>query len=105
MNPVGQTIRTLRSDKKWSQETMARQLFISVPAYSKIESGITDVNLSRLEQIASVFDLPVTDLFKDAMVHSAAKDLLALDTELIYLQQSVIGLYEQLRDMDTSLIK
>lgn len=48
----------------WWQETMAWQLFISIAAYSKTESGITDVNLLRLEQIASVFDLPVTNLFK-----------------------------------------
>lgn len=39
------------------------------------------------------------------MIHSVAKDLLALDAELVCLQQSATGFYEQLRDIDSPLIK
>jgi transcriptional regulator with XRE-family HTH domain len=48
---VGKNIRTLRHQRGWSQEDVANRLGISIPAFSKIETGVTDINLSRLEQI------------------------------------------------------
>ena len=52
MQTLGKKIRLLRHQKSWSQEDVAKQLGISIPAFSKIETGITDINLSRLEQIS-----------------------------------------------------
>ena len=56
MNTLGKKIRLLRHQKGWSQEDVAKRLDISIPAFSKIETGITDVNLSRLNQIAKLFN-------------------------------------------------
>jgi transcriptional regulator with XRE-family HTH domain len=41
---------------------MAARLDITRSSYSKIESGSTDVNLSRLEQIAFILDVQLTAL-------------------------------------------
>ena len=41
---------------------MAEKLDITRSSYSKIESGSTDVNLSRLEQIAFVLDVKLIQL-------------------------------------------
>lgn len=41
---------------------MAEKLDITRSSYSKIESGSTDVNLSRLEQIAFVLDIKLIQL-------------------------------------------
>jgi transcriptional regulator with XRE-family HTH domain len=41
---------------------MAKKLDITRSSYSKIESGSTDVNLSRLEQIALILDVKLIDL-------------------------------------------
>ena len=54
--------RTLRHQRGWSQEDIANRLGISIPAFSKIETGVTDINLSRLEQIANIYDVNVVNL-------------------------------------------
>ena len=39
MNYIGKNIRRLRQKKGWSQSQVAAELKISVPAFSKIETG------------------------------------------------------------------
>jgi len=85
---VGMNIRTLRHQHSWSQEDVADRLGISIPAFSKIETGVTDINLSRLEQIANVFEVSV--------VYLLAMDI--KEAELATLQRKVILLYEELRN-------
>ncbi len=62
MKALGKKIRLLRHQKGWSQEDVAKKLDISIPAFSKIETGITDINLSRLEQISNLFEMSVVQL-------------------------------------------
>lgn len=57
---IGSKIKELRKIKKLSQEQMAARLAISTTAYRKIESDNTDINFSRLQQIADIFDISVT---------------------------------------------
>ena len=108
MKTLGKKIRLLRHQKGWSQEDVAKQLDISIPAFSKIETGITDVNLSRLEQIASLFEFSVVQLlnYNDEEdtneyvneLEAANKKLAEKDLQLIDLQKKVIELYEELRN-------
>jgi transcriptional regulator with XRE-family HTH domain len=107
MKTLGKKIRLLRHQKSWSQEDVARKLDISIPAFSKIETGITDINLSRLEQISILFDMTVVQLltFNDAEaelqytneLETINKKLSDRETEVIDLQKKVIELYEELR--------
>ena len=55
MQDLGKKIKMLRQQNGWSQGDVAKRLDISVPAFSKIETGVTDINLSRLEQIVTIF--------------------------------------------------
>jgi transcriptional regulator with XRE-family HTH domain len=107
MKTLGKKIRLLRHQKGWSQEDVARKLDISIPAFSKIETGITDINLSRLEQIASLFEMSVVQLltFNESnqdqkLVNELDvinKKLMDRETEVIDLQKKVIELFEELR--------
>lgn len=107
MKTLGKKIRLLRHQKGWSQEDVAKRLDISIPAFSKIETGITDVNLSRLEQIATLFEMSVVQLltFNDSEqqekytseVETLTKRLQEREMEVIDLQKKVIELYEELR--------
>ena len=107
MKTLGKKIRLLRHQRSWSQEDVAKQLDISIPAFSKIETGITDVNLSRLEQISTLFGLSVVQLltFNDSEeqekynneVEVLTKKLQERETDVIDLQKKVIDLYEELR--------
>lgn len=103
---VGKNIRAVRHQHGWSQEDVANKLAISIPAFSKIETGITDVNLSRLEQIADIFELSLVQLlsFEEAQdeyqsthLQEAKKRLMECEGEIVELQRKVIGLYEELR--------
>lgn len=58
-------IRLLRHDKHWSQEQMAEKLNMSTSGYAKIENGVTQANLERLQQIANVFGIQLAKLLPD----------------------------------------
>ncbi len=56
-------LKLIRSFKSWTQEDIADKLGISTHAYAKIERGETKVNLSRLQQIAEVMEIGLSQLF------------------------------------------
>jgi transcriptional regulator with XRE-family HTH domain len=102
-NSLGRNIRNIRQKLGWSQEEAAARLSISVPALSKIETGVTDVNLSRLEQIAAVFDVPIKEIFvlktEDSVteINMVEKKIQDREAEISHLKSQVIYLYEELR--------
>ena len=106
MNSLGKKIKLLRHQKGWNQADIAKRLNISIPAFSKIETGITDLNLSRLNQISKLFNLTVVQLLSDSdagddkergdEVNAITQKLQQRDDEVIKLQKKVIELYEQL---------
>jgi transcriptional regulator with XRE-family HTH domain len=103
---AGKNIRTLRHQRNWSQEDVASRLGISIPAFSKIETGVTDINLSRLEQIANIFEVSVVTLLsleyveqpniQDVSLNIIQKKLMDREAEIASLQRKVILLYEEL---------
>lgn len=107
MKLLGKKIRLLRHQMGWSQEDVAVQLNISIPAFSKIETGITDVNLSRLEQISKLFNLSVVEMLTpndpeteqkyESDLDLANTKLKERSNEVIELQKKVIELYEEIR--------
>ncbi len=107
MDILAKNIRALRQQYGWSQGDIAAKLGISVPAFSKIETGVTDVNLSRLEQIADVFSVPLVKLLDDderqndecqqEEVDIVVQKLSLRENEISALQKKVIILYEELR--------
>ena len=60
--PIHEKIRLIRQAKGWTQEEVAGRLELSVNAYGEIERGNSDIRLSRLEQIAGLFDVELVDL-------------------------------------------
>lgn len=54
---VGHKIREIREGKKFSQETMAEALGLSVNGYGKIERNEVDINIERLQQIAKTLEV------------------------------------------------
>jgi transcriptional regulator with XRE-family HTH domain len=104
---VGKNIRTIRHQRGWSQEDVASRLGISIPAFSKIETGVTDINLSRLEQIANIYEVNVVNLLslevestepQVSNLSIAQKKIVDRESEIANLQRKVILLYEELRN-------
>jgi len=59
---INEKIRFMRQLKEFSQEEMAEKLSLSLNGYANIERGETDVSVSRLEQIATIFDVDLLEL-------------------------------------------
>ena len=110
---VGQNIRTLRHQRGWSQEDVANRIGISIPAFSKIETGVTDINLSRLEQIANIYEVNIVNLLsleaedpepQQSSLNLAQKKIQDREAEIANLQRKVILLYEELRNRTPHMI-
>ncbi len=105
MFDIGKKIKTLRQQRGWSQGDISRMLNISVPAFSKIETDVTDINLSRLKQIADIFNVSVYEMLSTGSVpDNTNADELRIAVEKIeqqsakisQLQEYIITLYEEL---------
>lgn len=59
---IGQKIKKIREIKGYKQEFMADKLNISQQSYSNIESDKIDVPFSKLNEIATVFNMRVEDI-------------------------------------------
>ena len=62
---LGNNVRRLRNRNGWSQIFLADKLDVSVSFISIIESGQRGVSLTLIEDIASVFKVPIPYLFTD----------------------------------------
>lgn len=111
---IGKNIRTLRHQRGWSQEDVANRLGISIPAFSKIETGVTDINLSRLEQIADIYEIDVVHILaleeeeveqQPSNLSIVQKRLTERESEIVNLQRKVILLYEELRNSKSATIQ
>lgn len=105
-NNLGNRIRLLRRQKDWTQDQASELLGVSIPAFSKIETGLTTVNMKRLKQLAQIFNTTVYDLMhssEEAQARAADLELEQLKelyeqktNELIVLQIKAIKLYDEL---------
>ena len=104
MKTLGEKIKAIRVSKNLTQEDMSYDLDMAIGSYSKIERNITDVNFSRLEQIAKVFKISVVEivsfgeenkLLKEreklkVQLQDMEKELRKKDKEIISLQKKLI---------------
>lgn len=111
MLELGKKIKALRQKRGWSQEDVAKQLDISIAAFSKIETDVTDLNTGRLLQLAQIFEISLAQLIlPDGDTSPEYIDQLAIAQEtikeqtakIVHLQEYVITLYEQLYKLKSS---
>lgn len=104
---IGANIKQLRLAQAKGQTEVANALKISVAALSKIENGQTDINISRLAQIAKYFEVSVSSIISNEVTTSVSQNvveeitelkqqLLDKDAEVMKLQKKVIDLYDKL---------
>lgn len=55
-------IKWLRLQRDWSQDEMAHQLNMSASGYGAIERGETNTSYAKLQKIARVFNMDVSEL-------------------------------------------
>lgn len=59
---IHKKIRVMREINQWSQEEMAEKLGMSPNGYAKIERGQSNINLEKLKQIATIFNIDPVEL-------------------------------------------
>ena len=107
ISEIGANIKQLRLAQAKGQTEVANALKISVAALSKIENGQTDINLSRLAQIAKYFEVSVSSIISKEGNTSVSQNvveeitelkqqLLDKDAEVMKQQKKVIDLYDKL---------
>jgi transcriptional regulator with XRE-family HTH domain len=62
MIEIGNNIRRIREIKNYTQEAVAHKIGLSVTAYGDIERGKTDVNFTRLSEIASALEVKAEEI-------------------------------------------
>lgn len=62
MNNLAKSLRQLRELKNYSQEYMAVQLRICTRAYSKIETGETQLTVKRLNEVSKILGISPTEI-------------------------------------------
>jgi len=104
MKTLGQKFKILRQKRGINQMGMAELLGISIPAYSKLETGITDPNFSRIQQIAGVHGIDIRQLLnvgedqktdEEGEIENLRKRIVGLEANVIRLQGKLIDLYDK----------
>jgi len=105
MKNVGKNIRRLRQKKGWTLVQIADKVQVSVPAFSKIETGPTDINMSRLKQLADIFEVSILEILYDEgenpqeelieAANNLKEQILEKDATVNMLQKKLIDLYEE----------
>ncbi len=85
---VYKKIKAARLLKGWTQDDTAQKLGIAVSSYAKIERGETDVCVSRLAQIAQVFEMQLSQLL-EMNEHTAFNILLENHTNYGHHQNNI----------------
>jgi transcriptional regulator with XRE-family HTH domain len=62
MSNLGDTIKKFRELKNITRETIAAELKMSLSNYSKIERGEIDLTISRIQEIANILEIDVSQI-------------------------------------------
>ncbi|MFN5849110.1 MAG: helix-turn-helix domain-containing protein [Chitinophagales bacterium] len=60
---LGKKIRRYREEKGYSQDYMANMLDITQPTYAKYENESTEITVKRLNEIAKILQLDISNFF------------------------------------------
>jgi transcriptional regulator with XRE-family HTH domain len=79
-NELGKRIRLRRVERQMSQSELGECLGVSFQQVQKYEKGVNRVGASRLQQIATALDVPVTFFYGGKPAEREVESLLFLDS-------------------------
>lgn len=75
MKQISIKLEYLRRNKGWSQENVAAEIGISQSSYVRLIKNPESISLSRLTQLAKLYQITVSELTKDAADTSFTEEM------------------------------
>jgi len=85
---LGIRLKLRRVEQKMSQAELASKLDVSFQQVQKYEKGVNRIGASRVQQIATALDVPVTFFFDDAEAGKQANESKREVESLLFLDSS-----------------
>lgn len=92
---VNEKIRLIRETKGFTQEQVAEKLGVSPSAYGDIERGENDPKLSKLQKIAEIFEVQLSELVDSSEKGSLNINFNKGEKNTIYIGVTAIELEKQ----------
>ena len=86
MKIVGERIRSLREQRKWSQMKLGELADLHYTYIGRIERGENNVTMNSLEKVAAALDIPFEELFRYIKPLDTGKDAYYLSLLISKLQ-------------------
>lgn len=106
---LGERLRFIRTQQGLSQQNVADELGITVAAYSNIERGVTNINITRLYEIAEILKTTPSKLLEDDTNHlsdnaniyfqGVSSQINFINQQVNILQQEVTALKNEMRSL------
>lgn len=93
-NILGKRIRQLRKERKWTQAELAEKIDKTTEMVCHLENGTASTKIKTLKIIADVFEVDITELFKE-------KD----DFDMSSISGARLKLFEELEDADEETVE
>jgi transcriptional regulator with XRE-family HTH domain len=81
---IGYKIKTLREDRKYSQEYVAAKLNITQSAYSKIESDKVLPDIEKLNLLADIYEISFSDLWDEKAVFNVSNNQVGIENGVVH---------------------
>ena len=90
-------IKQIRELKNYTQEHMAQKLGLSTRAYSKIETGETQLTINRLNEISSILEVPPMEIlgFDEKQVFNNCTQDGYIGINHINIPEKLVNQYEE----------
>jgi len=90
-------IKQIRELKNLTQDSVAVKLDLSTRAYSKIETGETQLTINRLNEISAIFEIDPMEIlgFDDKKVFNNCKQDVYIGINHINLPEKLVQQYEE----------
>ena len=109
MKKINQTLKELRKLHGYTQLDLAMALEIDNSTYAKIEKGSSEINLSKLEQIANFYKMSVVELLaypnmvKEKYESLKPKISITIDVYSDYQQKTLMEVLEKIEGINVKL--
>ena len=95
---IGSRIKRRREATGYTQDMVAQRLGIGTAAYARYEQGTAEPSITRLSDMADIFECGLDELIIDSSVRvedQAKRIYLALEDVSVYDRESVMQVVEQ----------